>query len=274
MYVSIACRLIDDVNLESSIKYGILDAEEYYNKYDEFNEELEHFKRISNIKEFAGTSVDKIRSSGYVVDTLEAAVWCLLNTNNYKDCVLKAVNLGEDTDTVAAVAGGLAGLYYGYGSIPKEWLSVIARRDYIERLCDQFYISINAPGIKELIKFIPYFEKATGDSACTWSAAEKTDENTFNMAYPIYEGKLSEFIETFYNTNLVCHNYIQITQEKGIQNMEQMAAAVETADIELTKAILTAYIRGERFCDGLWETAVEDKIFLRILYRLKELIES
>ena len=73
-----------------------------------------------------------------MVDTLEAAIWCLLNTESYKDCVLKAVNLGKDTDTVAAVAGGLAGLHYGVESIPKEWLSVFAKRDFIMRLCTRF----------------------------------------------------------------------------------------------------------------------------------------
>lgn len=70
-----------------------------------------------------------------VAYSLEAAVWCLLNTSSYKECELKAVNLGEDTDTVAAIAGGLAGLYYGYESIPKEWLNVIQRREWIEELC-------------------------------------------------------------------------------------------------------------------------------------------
>ena len=65
---------------------------------------------------------EKIKSNGYVVDTLEAALWCLLNTDNYKDCVLKAVNLGDDTDTVAAIAGGLAGMFYGVDAIPNEWL--------------------------------------------------------------------------------------------------------------------------------------------------------
>ena len=59
-----------------------------------------------------------------MIDTLEAAIWCLLNTKTYKDCVLMAVNLGEDTDTVAAVAGGLAGLYYGYEYIPNEWIDL------------------------------------------------------------------------------------------------------------------------------------------------------
>ena len=78
-----------------------------------------------------------------MVDTLEAAVWCLLNSYNYKECVLTAVNLGEDTDTVAAIAGGLAGLYYGYGSIPQEWLSVIVRLDYVEGICSKLYEALS-----------------------------------------------------------------------------------------------------------------------------------
>lgn len=69
------------------------------------------------------------------MDTLEAAIWCILNTKNYRECVLMSVNLGKDTDTVAAVAGGLAGLYYGYDDIPKEWLQIIAKREYVESLC-------------------------------------------------------------------------------------------------------------------------------------------
>jgi len=73
--------------------------------------------------------------------TLEAAIWCLLKTGSFKDCVLTAVNLGGDTDTVAAVAGGLAGLYYGYESIPDDWLAVIAKRDYVENLCNQLHAS-------------------------------------------------------------------------------------------------------------------------------------
>ena len=78
---------------------------------------------------------DEIKSSGYVVDTLEAVIWCLMTTNDYKSCVLKAVNLGDDTDTVAAIAGGLAGALYGYDAIPKEWLDTLKRRDYIEEMC-------------------------------------------------------------------------------------------------------------------------------------------
>lgn len=87
--------------------------------------------------DFERLSVGEIRSSGYVVDTLEAAVWCLLTTDSYRECVLRAVNLGEDTDTVAAVAGGLAGALYGYGDIPAEWLNTLIRRDMIEEMCER-----------------------------------------------------------------------------------------------------------------------------------------
>ncbi len=87
------------------------------------------FEDISKIHE------DNIKSSGYVIDTLEASIWCILTSNSYKDTVLKAVNLGNDTDTTAAVAGGLAGLLYGVEAIPTEWLEVLARREDIIKLC-------------------------------------------------------------------------------------------------------------------------------------------
>ena len=69
--------------------------------------------------------------------TLEAALWCLLTTDSYSECVLKAVNLGSDTDTVAAVAGGLAGVLYGYDAIPEEWRNSLIKRDYIEEMCEK-----------------------------------------------------------------------------------------------------------------------------------------
>ena len=73
-----------------------------------------------------------------MLHTLQAALWCLLTTSGYSECVLKAVNLGEDTDTTAAVAGSLAGLWYGMEQIPDAWLRQLAKQDQICRLCDQF----------------------------------------------------------------------------------------------------------------------------------------
>ena len=72
----------------------------------------------------------------------KAALWCLLHTDSFQSCLLEAVNLGEDTDTVGAVAGGLAGIRYGLAAIPEEWLSVLARREEIEALCEKFAESL------------------------------------------------------------------------------------------------------------------------------------
>ena len=72
---------------------------------------------------------DLIYSNTYVVHTLEAACWCLLTTHSFSEAVLQAVNLGEDTDTTAAVTGSLAGLVYGLGGLPAGWLQELLRND-------------------------------------------------------------------------------------------------------------------------------------------------
>ena len=72
-----------------------------------------------------------------MVDSLEAAVWSLITTVTFEDGLLRAVNLGEDTDTIGAIAGGLAGLYYTYENIPQTWLDTIKKREYIEQLCEK-----------------------------------------------------------------------------------------------------------------------------------------
>lgn len=140
----IACGIYDFIVQELikcpeklSVNTALKKAEKYYADY----EEIKHYKKLFDEK-FIYTDINLIKSSGYVVDTLEAAIWCLLNTGSYKDCVLKAVNLGEDTDTVAAVAGGLAGILYGYDSIPKEWVNTLVKNDMISNLCDEFVKTI------------------------------------------------------------------------------------------------------------------------------------
>jgi ADP-ribosyl-[dinitrogen reductase] hydrolase len=98
--------------------------------------ELGHFDRLlkHNIDELEEES---ILSTGYVVHTLEASIWCLLRSKNYQEAVLKAVNLGEDSDTTGAVTGGLAGILYGHSSIPRDWLSVLAKKEEIEDLAER-----------------------------------------------------------------------------------------------------------------------------------------
>jgi ADP-ribosylglycohydrolase len=95
--------------------------------------EDKHYQRVL-MSSIADLPEADIKSSGYVVHTLEAALWCLLTHDTYAATVLAAVNLGDDTDTTGAVTGGLAGLAYGEAAIPAEWLAVLARRADIEDL--------------------------------------------------------------------------------------------------------------------------------------------
>ena len=79
----------------------------------------------------------EIKGTGFVVRSLEAALWAFHHTDNFRDGCLRAVNLGDDADTTAAIFGQLAGAYYGGQGIPPEWLARVARRDLIENLADR-----------------------------------------------------------------------------------------------------------------------------------------
>ena len=75
-----------------------------------------------------------------MVHSLEASLWCFLNNDSYKDCVLKAVNLGEDTDTIGSITGVMGGLYYGYNDIPSEWVASLKKLNYIQDYIDKYVL--------------------------------------------------------------------------------------------------------------------------------------
>jgi len=101
-------------------------------------EEAKYFERILQ-NDISTLKENNIQSSSYVLHSLETSLWCFLTQENYEDTVLKAVNLGQDTDTNAAIVGGIAGLYYGIEAIPDFWLGKLARLEDIEALIKKFY---------------------------------------------------------------------------------------------------------------------------------------
>ncbi|AYZ14375.1 ADP-ribosylglycohydrolase family protein [Chryseobacterium arthrosphaerae] len=142
IYVVFAIQLIKGKSKIEAYSYMQKTALEYA-EIQEFNpKEIELFNRILK-HDISGYPEDEIKSGGYVLHSLEASLWCFLNSESYSEAVLKAVNLGEDTDTTGAITGGIAGIYYGYENIPQEWLNVLVRKDDIEALCEKLNNTYN-----------------------------------------------------------------------------------------------------------------------------------
>ena len=141
IYVEYALQLLNGENKYDAyltIKKPILD----FAVQHKFNpNEIQLFGRIL---EDDITKQDRfnIKGTGYVLRSLEASFWCLLNSDCYSETVLKSINLGEDTDSTAAISGGLAGLYFGYQDIPENWKQQLVRFEDIAALIERFNNSL------------------------------------------------------------------------------------------------------------------------------------
>ena len=129
IYAFVLWSVLNNPTKEGLIK-GLIDAAKFYKDEPELNNYATVFDAVLSLKK------EDVKSSGYVVDTLEAAIWCLANTVSYSECVKTAVNLGGDTDTIAAVCGGIAGAMYGIDE--EGWLSLLVKKDEIEKMCSEF----------------------------------------------------------------------------------------------------------------------------------------
>lgn len=94
--------------------------------------------------EYRDKSVSDVRGTGYVVNSLESALWCFWVTETCEQAVLAATNLGDDADTTAAICGQVAGAYYGELGIPDHWLKQLAMRDEIAELADHLHAASHA----------------------------------------------------------------------------------------------------------------------------------
>jgi ADP-ribosyl-[dinitrogen reductase] hydrolase len=103
----------------------------------EVNPNKEKFSRLFD-SSFVSTHIDDIYSDGYVIHTLEAAIWCFMNNESYHDAVLQAVNCGGDTDTIAALTGALSATFYGLDNIPSDWKRKIRRHDELDEILREY----------------------------------------------------------------------------------------------------------------------------------------
>ena len=133
MYNELAIGLLEG----KAVQDAVIGAQETITELYGSREEFSAFSPVFSGRIISLTEAD-LRASNNLIDTLIASVWVLLHGKNYRDTLLAAVNLGEDTDSLGAVTGGLAGLAFGFNSIPEDWLGQIARKDDIEDLVLRF----------------------------------------------------------------------------------------------------------------------------------------
>lgn len=134
IYTFVVKNLMNDLDKNVAVFDAVSLVKNQYGRTEEWQE-------FNRLHELITRNRTQIKSTGYVVDTLEAALWCFLSTESYRDCVLLAANLGDDTDTIAAISGGLAGIYYGTKSltgVPMKWIELLPRHNWIKELCDQY----------------------------------------------------------------------------------------------------------------------------------------
>ena len=131
-YTYVVHSLMDGLSIEASLQAANQLLEPLLRDYPE---ERPHFERIYNI---TSLTRDDIKSNGYVIHTLEAVYWSLLHSSSYFETIYNAVHLGSDTDTIAAIAGGLAGIYYEELDIAEDWIELIPKREEIDKLFDRF----------------------------------------------------------------------------------------------------------------------------------------
>jgi len=132
IYVKYVICLLSGKNKEKS--YSIIKKLDY-SKFKESS--LKVYERILK-DDISKLKLSEINSSEYVVDTLEATLWCFLKSSSYAQNVIAAINLGDDTDTIGALTGAIAGIMYGYENIPEDWTSKLLKLDYILDMASKF----------------------------------------------------------------------------------------------------------------------------------------
>lgn len=133
IFVAVLLSLMDGTQKDAAVLRGLEQVRAYAERRPEFKSAFAEYARIGNA-DFITLPESKIASSGYVVDTLEAALWCFLTTDSYRSCILKVLGLGKDTDSIGAVAGAMAGIYYAGSEeqdIPKEWSGALQGQELL-----------------------------------------------------------------------------------------------------------------------------------------------
>ena len=238
-----------------------------------------------------GLHRDQIEGSGYVVRSLQAAVWAVSRSTNFRSAILLAANLGDDADTTAAIAGQLAGAIYGAAAIPQDWLAALAWRERLAetagRLFDAGWAEQVASAASEppmlgepfsaswmtrdwtlrerlaaLAAFRPVFEQ-DGFRFAELTPAER-DGELIVLGGHDYDEAARRFIEVAYHYGWVrVLPWSEWRETERARHLMMDTDGLAGADEDDLALVLTTCIRADRFCDGYLAEAFEAGLISR-----------
>ncbi len=190
---------------------------------------------------------EQIHGTGFVVDSLEAALWCFANSENFEQGALLAANLGDDADTTAAIYGQLAGAFYGVEQLPPHWLEKLAWRDKIEQTA-------------EMLALIPPISQLSGFFA---KVEQRVKHHSLDISPVSSLGLSSELYEDFYRANLILR-YDYSKDKHMLFDTELCESNLSISQFDYTTCLryITVVIRSDRLCEGLLDELEQKGISL------------
>lgn len=237
---------------------------------------------------------DSINSGMFVLNTLQAAIWCLVNTHSYRECVLTAVNLGVDTDTTAAVAGGLAGIVYGLDGLESQWIAQLRGAELLEHIVAKAALHLpglyrrnwritaaraarkvtdeERKGLHELVQLEPEFQKAMdeGRKLYHWNESDTDDRGVMVYRGISYDPIVDRYWHAIYQAWGDRGSYGDVLDELNLSDPDDLQDFYENGDYDLldldeTLALLLVPTRQERFGDGSLCGYLDEGHILRLL---------
>ncbi|MBS9996654.1 ADP-ribosylglycohydrolase family protein [Vibrio alginolyticus] len=191
---------------------------------------------------FLTKSRKNIRGTGFVVQSLEAALWSFAHSDNFKDGVLLAANLGEDAETTAVIYGQLAGAFYGYSQLPRSWLEKLAWQNHIK---EQATLLMIIPTLERLSSMLSQIASMPESS---WSEA------TYLLLYD-HGCILADYHWMDFPNRALIATDLRVPADDGNHPKRQFLERMSYVE---GFQVITAIIRGDRFNEGLWQKFVED----------------
>jgi ADP-ribosyl-[dinitrogen reductase] hydrolase len=226
----------------------------------------------------------EIKGTGYVVDSLEAALWAFHRSDDFKTGALMAVNLGQDADTTGAVYGQIAGAHYGAAGIPTSWREKVTFLEMIESFSREILALAHAPeerdtrdditlptaeAIAKLLTYLDDFERPIGELAECISTGDG-DETPFSINWS-YSARVMEFERDLYDLGFAI-DFDWSTWDEA-ERLTSTPGALDDVDLITLMKLLTVHSRTERFSEGHLASALEQGWLVAILERLRQLGE-